>query len=638
MILQELYQLAERENLMEEPDYESKPVSFLVRVSREGKITGIEDTRAYPTTEHIEAKKRVKAKPIAKSYRLPREKAMVSDADRRAFLLYGKAEHVFGIDPDGYRELGKLAARSKVFRRRVKECLDATQDEGVAAVLQALISFDAKKDIQLPERLATNDLFTFVYEPDIDVLVVHRPKVHEYWKSSREAAVDRGGNRHTCLVSGEEFFGEVMNFPGVKRVPGGTTSGVALVSFNKNAFESYGWKGNQNAPISRTSAEAASEALKRLLDPTYPDPYQPGQTLPKRNIRISDDTAVCYWSASKSGEVLCNAFSGLLDANPEEVSELYKSAWRGVPVVINDDSAFFALVISGAQGRAIARDWIESTIAKTGANLANHFRDLEIVRNAPAPKESGHRPTFGIRLLLESLAPDGDRKGIPPPLVGQMLNAAIKGTPYPISILEKALERERAEAGKHEWLDENRRDARTALIKAYLNRNKRFHPTTSNYQEVKREMDPGSQSQGYVLGQMMAVLERTQQAALGNVGSTLIDRYFASASASPRTVFPRLMKNARNHMSKAKDGENAGLAFRLDKILDELSSKIGAAKNQGYNIMEYARSFPAYLPLEEQGLFVLGYHHMRKWLWLSKEERERWLRENPAAPSSFIWS
>lgn len=630
MILQELYRLAESENLMEDPDYESKPVAFLVRVSNEGKIIGIEDTRTYPVAQDSHGKKQRKVKSVAKSFKLPREKARQSGD--RAFFLYDKAEYVFGIDPDNKRETEKLASRAQMFRERIRECLDATQDEGVAAVLKALLDFD-DVPVQLPEKLAGNDLITFVFEPDIDMLVVHRPMVHEYWRRLRSVSSEKGQTSRNCLVSGKEFSGEVVNFPGVKRVPGGTTSGVALVSYNANAFESYGWKSNENAPISRTAAEGASEALKRLLDPNYKN--QSGEALPVRNLRISENTAVCYWSASESGNELCNVFSGLLDANPEVVGELYKSAWRGVPTDIQDDSPFFALVISGAQGRAIVREWIESTITKTNANLAKHFGDLDIVRNTPPPKEGGHRPSFGIRLLLESLAPDGDRKGIPPPLIAQMLLAAIKGLPYPVSILNRALERERAEAGKHDWLDENRRDARAALIKAYLNRKKRFHNATSNYQEVKKQMDVENRSQGYVLGQMMALLERVQQAALGNIGATVVDRYFASASASPRAVFPRLMKNARYHISKAKDGETAGLAINLDRLLDELSSRIGAAKAQGYNVLEYAKSFPAYLPLEEQGLFVLGYHHMRKWLWLSKQEREQWHQENPAVPVAY---
>src|SRR5690606_36823863 len=134
-----------------------------------------------------------------------------------------------------------------------------------------------------------------------------------------------------------------------------------------------------------------------------------------------------------------------------------------------------------------------------------------------------------------------------------------------------------------------------------------------NYKkEVKRELDPNSDSQGYNLGRMMAVLERIQLEARGDVGANVIDRFFSGASASPKSVFVRLMKNARNHVRKAKDDPNrSGIVFLLDKLLDELSLPFSPENN----------AFPGHLALEEQGLFVIGYHHMRHWLWMSKEER-----------------
>ena len=48
---------------------------------------------------------------------------------------------------------------------------------------------------------------------------------------------------------------------------------------------------------------------------TNPDPNQPSQTLPKRNMRLSPDTVVCYWSPEPKGDGFCNAFSGLLYAD-----------------------------------------------------------------------------------------------------------------------------------------------------------------------------------------------------------------------------------------------------------------------------------------------------------------------------------
>ena len=183
-----------------------------------------------------------------------------------------------------------------------------------------------RQQIALPPECASNDLFAFVYAPDRDMLVTDREKVRAYWKSQRARMEGRSAGKQRCLVSGH-WSSQVDLFPPLMKVPGkGTSKGVALVSFNTNAFESYGWKGNANAPISRDAAESCATALNRLLHPSYRK--QSGVTLPRRNLQLSADTVVCFWSP-KSDSDFCSVFASLLDANPEEVRELYRSLWRG---------------------------------------------------------------------------------------------------------------------------------------------------------------------------------------------------------------------------------------------------------------------------------------------------------------------
>ena len=572
MILQALHQLAEREGLTEDPDFEPKPVAWLVRVSEEGKLLAIQGTQYIPAEEQ----KKKKPRRMAKFFLLPREKPITSG--ERAFLLFNKAEYVFGIDPEQKRPAEDLNRRFGLFREKVRNCLEKTRDEGVHAVYTFLEDLVAgRQSVTLPSDCATNDLFAFVFAPDIDHLVTDRVKVREYWKETRKGKDSEGSAQHFCLVSGATFRGEIENFPPIKKVPGGTTSGVAIVSFNppaiSSAFSSYGWKGNDNAPISREAAETCATALNRLLDPNYPNPLQPGQALPKRSLRLSSDTAVCYWSPEKTGDEFCSAFGGLLEANEEVVKGLYRSIWCGKLPEIADPSVFCALTLSGTQGRAIVRDWFESTVANVERNLALHFEDLRIVRNTPKPKERDLPPQFPLSTLLKSLAPQGDSEKIPTPLIGQIIEAALHGTPYPFSLLQRAVERTRAEIGKNEWADIDRRDARSALIKAVLNRRKRFLPQTALYQEVQFDMDPNNVSDGYTLGCLMAVIERIQQEAIGNVNASVVDRYFSGASANPKTVFVRLLKNARHHVSKAKDDDKkAGFVILLDRLVDELAS------------------------------------------------------------------
>ncbi len=607
MILQALYELAQTEHLVEDPDYEWKPLAWLITVGDGGALLGIQGTHTIDTSEE----KKKKPKPRPKSFAVPREPGRTSGD--RAFFLYDKAEYALGIDPEPdpakQRPAEKLASRLALFRDRAEDCFAATGDEGTGAVCALLARLQQGEIVvALPQGCVSNDLFGFVYHKDLDCLVTSRPRVREYWRRQRAAAEEAEGERQICLVSGRPAL-PVDKLPGVKNVPGGSTSGVALVSFNSSAFESYGWSGNENAPISREAAEACSTALNRLLHPAFPDPRQPGQTLPQRFLRLSADTAVCFWASNPAGDGLASQLAGLLEANPEQVRELYRSLWRGKPFEIEDASLFYALTLSGSQGRAILRDWFESTVQRVANHLAKHFKDLAIVRNTPAVKGKEPPPALPFRVLMRSLAPRGDDKGVPAALAGQVVAAALGGTPYPFAVLQRALERSRAEIGRTEWSDRERNDARAALIKAVLNR-RRSRQAAALYPEVTEAMDPNNTETGYRLGRLMAVLERMQEEALGkDINANVVDRFFSSASATPAAVFPRLLKNFRHHARKAKDGERPRRAHDLERDAD--------------SILEAITSFPPFLPLEQQGLFVLGYHHQRHELFLPHEERAR---------------
>jgi CRISPR-associated protein Csd1 len=622
MILQTLYQLAQREDLVGDLDFEPKQIAWLVRISPEGELIGIESTHYFPP----EKAKKKKPKPVAKTYIVPRQPQKVGQKAKPGHLI-DNALYVFGIDLQRKRFSSEQSAeRAKWFREEVETWANETKDEALIAMLNCLNNVnEGNQKIDLPEECKSNDLFAFVYGPDIDQLVSDRQAVQQYWRRLRQTEEKRKGG-FLCLVSGEKC--QPCLFPKVK-VPGGNPSGVGFVSYNKPSFWSYGWEHNANGPISRAASEACATALSRLLHPAYPDPHQPGQTLPRRNLRLSSDTAVLFWSADARGEEFCSVFSGLLEGNPEQVKQLYTSVWSGVSPELEDPTAFYALTISGTQGRAIVRDWLESTVARTVQNLARHFGDLDIVRNTPKPKKGDLPPQIPLTLLLESLAPRGEWDQVPSPLIGNMVKAALHGSPYPFSVLERALERTRAEIGRTDWPDQNRRDARAALIKAVLNRRRRFDPKTTKYKEVKRDMDPNNDSPGYALGLLMAVLERLQQTAQGDLNATVVDRYFSSASATPKIAFVRLMKNARHHARKVKDDpEKRGMVYRIERMMDELAERFEPRTN----------GFPAHLDLEQQGLFVLGYHQMRKWLWMKKEERSEWEKDNPEAPRAFIWS
>ena len=111
-------------------------------------------------------------------------------------------------------------------------------------------------------------------------------------------------------------------------------------------------------------------------------------------------------------------------------------------------------------------------------------------------------------------------------------------------------------------------------------------------------LNPDETNPGYRLGRLFAVYENVQRAALGNVNATIKDRFFASASATPASVFPLLERSASNHIASLRKGDKGGLAHWFEKEIDSIFSGVGS-------------TFPRSLRLEDQGRFAIGYHHQR---------------------------
>ena len=241
MMLRALYDLAADEELMGDPDYEPRPVAWLVRVDSAGKLGGVEGTHSMPETTAGR-----KPKPVAKSFAVPRQPVRTSGD--RAFFLVDKAEYVFGIDPAGKREPAKLQLRARLFRDEVEACASTTGDEGVAACLCLLSELaDGKQRVDLPEEVAGNDLFAFVFAPDVDRLVSSRSKVRAYWKEQRvEKSLPDGAPK--CLITGEPCVPGVLHVP-LKRLPRMPRPAVCP------------WSRSTRAPSNRT-AGAATRTLR----------------------------------------------------------------------------------------------------------------------------------------------------------------------------------------------------------------------------------------------------------------------------------------------------------------------------------------------------------------------------------------
>lgn len=610
MILQELAGLARREGLVEDPDYEPKPVRWTIAIGSGGKFLGT----LLEVSEDDHGKSRPKVRQVPRS--------PVRTSGSAANFLVDKAEYALGFDPDDNpKKLKKLAIHRAMFVEYVESALVlAPGDPGLLALL-AFLRDDSSVSAAVEEvrgRAAANDLFAFRYRDGDDIAMVHdRDAVRAAWKTLRHPSSPGEVHRAECLVCGVKSI--PVGHPMVKRVPGGSTSGISFTSANAPAFESYGLEGNQSTPICRSCADSYGTALNRLFHPQYTAPN--GDLLNRRSFKLADDTAVIYWASGAAEHSFVNELGDLEFYDADHAGRLFAAVHSGKSVTLDDPTPFHALVVSGAQGRATIRRYYQTTVGKLAGNLQLYFEDIHVVKRFP---NSPDHPA--LSWLVRSLAPQGKYENVTPDLAGRLIVAIFDGSPFPTSVLAAAIGRIRSEPENPNKGQAKHTRERMALIRATLNRQLRprhaDQPDAASprirsliTREITPMLDPSCKNNAYCLGRLFAVLEKLQADAIGSPGSTITDRFYGAASATPAAVFASLLRKAQHHTAKL-----GGVFY--PKMIQEI-----------LDLLEPGNAFPTTLGLEEQGLFALGFYHQKASLWRGKEKGKLGPEGEAEAPS-----
>ena len=114
---------------------------------------------------------------------------------------------------------------------------------------------------------------------------------------------------------------------------------------------------------------------------------------------------------------------------------------------------------------------------------------------------------------------------------------------------------------------------------------------------MAESLDAELKHPAYVCGRLLAVYDRLQYAAQGDVNVTVADRYYGMASTHPQLALPKLEQLSRAHLKKLRRS-NRGAAVNIEREIDELMSRLGG-------------TFPPQLSMEDQGRFAIGFHHQK---------------------------
>lgn len=497
-----------------------------------------------------------------------------------ANFLCDTSTYLLGADAKGKpaRATECFAAAAMLHR----QLLDGVQSAAARAVLAFFDNWDSAG---APEHPALQEDWSEICKGGNLIFwhnghpVTEDPEIQDRWQQA-QVQVPSDVPQELCLVTGTRNPLARLH-PNIKGVAGAQSSGAALVSFNAPAFCSYGHEQGANAPTGTYAVFAYTTALNHLLADR------------DRIRRVGDTTLVC-WAAGGQTSYQTFALEALYSDNLSE-QDIQNTLFRlaeGLPVDwqnqrLDPTTRFYILGLAPNAARLSVRFFWQNSFGSLARNVARHYSRLEIVHSS--------KDTFSTlplwRLVRETVNLNARNPEPSPRLAGDLLLAILNDSAYPATLLDGVTLRIRADK-QITW-------GRAAILKAWYLRNSK----DEQLKEVMTvELNEQSNYLPYVLGRLFSVLEAVQQSANGS--TTIKDRYFNSASATPATVFPLLLNLTQKHLTKL----GGGLAIHYNKRITELNARI-------------TQTLPARLTLPEQSAFQIGYYHETQKRYAKKEEQ-----------------
>ncbi|MEG1716839.1 MAG: type I-C CRISPR-associated protein Cas8c/Csd1 [Lachnospiraceae bacterium] len=552
-------------------------ISYALNISKEGELLEI-----LPLKHKVmRGKKEVE---IPRSMIIPQQ--VKKSSNIHSNFLCENSAYVLGIDKKGKSERTKLCFEA--FRTLHTEILSKLECEEAKALLNFLNIWNVEEagenEIVKPFFAELTAGANIVFKLDHGAYLQECPMIKKAWDDSGRKTEKEGIMQ--CLVTGEQAPIARLH-PAIKGVKGAQTMGASIVSFNAKAYESYGGDNRQgfNAPISEKAAFSYGTVLNHLISD-------------RAHTLSVGDTTVVYWAevTNKMQQDVGALFFAPEDLEADEgkqtitnkearklVGSILEKIAKGKKIseeaIVEEDALFYVLGLAPNAARLSIRFFTQSTFGDFVKNITRHYEDLSI------EKQFESEPNFisPWRMLNQTVSPNAKDKSASPLLGGAVMRAILEGSAYPVSLLQMVMIRIKAERDINYY--------KSAVIKAYL-----IRKNNKTYEEVlQMSLNPESKNTAYLLGRLFSVLEKIQKDATPEINTTIKDRYFSSACATPVITFPSLLKLSQHHIAKAEygyTGEN-----KMAEILDKLEVE--------------DKPFPTHLSLEEQGIFVLGYYHQR---------------------------
>lgn len=620
MLLRALTEFAQNRRLLDDLAFALKSIRWLIPLTADGQLIG-----AGP----IE----VGEKNRGREYSCPRT-ARPKDAGGVAEFLVDGLTAVFGVEAEPDRQQTEKQRRDRDANNQ-RKFDDFWQQLNRAAAtthdvrLDALVAFHQQVGQSPPflrwgvsteadpgekprwwirtasgtETRLGPDNFTFQVEGEL--LVLDEQSLRPYWRNiyhqevaEKEATAETG----LCLVTGE--VGVTIaptHSPKIKGVPNTQSFGAAIVSFDKDAFTSYGFDQSYNAPVSTTAVAAYCTALNWLLSRN------------DHSVRLGG-TKLCFWAHQSE----TSFFAQMLEQpDPQTVAEFVKSPWAGIDRHLARQDRFYSVTLAGNAGRVVIRHWMQTSLETACENLRNWFVDLDMVAlsqprtensrrkktddstTEPTTDKAGIAPLALFRLACSTVR---EAKELQTEVLSQLYGAALEGTAPSLALLKPIVYRFQVDLAR-EGTAVLRNISRFALLRLILNRNRKENDPMLEPQLIETD-DPA-----YNCGRLLALFDDLQLAAHDYKleGAGVVERYYGTASSAPNSAFGILWRLHQHHLKKISRQGDKGKA-RAEAIKRRIAEIASLFRPLHPGLPP---EFPRTFGLQEQGRFALGFYQQK---------------------------
>jgi CRISPR-associated protein Cas8c/Csd1 subtype I-C len=509
---------------------EPTPVQLETKIEYKQKKNGETKEKTYP----------------GKSFLLPELQRNSTDP----IVVDDTAEYVFGLGKRGEK-------RHAAYLELLEQCWEKTQDEAIAKVLDYV-----KSNPDLPPDLEPNQRIVFTYQNEP---ITHREAVQSFWSAyyaSKTPTVEAD-----CILTGETTQIASHKIPvRIKGVPETQGAGAALSSFDKPAYESYGWERNCNAPIGLDAAIKSHQMLGFLIRDE------------KHHYRSGEQTFV-FWGDAK-GEGLNPKLWQDLDAEDARnlfVSRESPSKFKAFEV---ESERFYMGILRGKQGRIALSNWEESTPQQISDSVERFIKCQEIALGEKA------KPIW----VLRNCAFQEPKKEYTDKIETALVRGFLFGKRIPDEFAIRIINRICQEQDVFRRLD------RAKALSFYL----ASIMETSKPHESKQFNDIVA----FKLGRIAFLLHWAQVTAQNlQREETNVSRSLRVLSTTPAQIFPRLYFGCVSHHLEDRDAQNdkkrSGTLFKIKQWLNNEFSSLREIYDP------YA--LPTTLTVRQQTQFFMGY-------------------------------